>query len=66
MSSRLFDITCIIVRETPKAILIDAHGDGEALEWLPKSQVEFAKVEGKHNLYEVTMPEWLAMEKRLC
>lgn len=61
----LFDITCILVRETDKAVCIDAEGDGETLVWLPKSQIEIAKVAGKQNLYEVTMPEWLAEEKDL-
>lgn len=32
--------------------------------WLPKTQIEIEK-SGAGGLYEVTLPEWLAMEKGL-
>lgn len=53
--SNLIEVSCEIRHETEKAYLIF---DGTKEVWLPKSQVE---VEDG----EVTMPEWLAMEKGL-
>ncbi len=53
--SDLVELECETLHETDKAILI-AVGDEKA--WLPKSMVEFE--DGT-----VTLPEWLAIEKRL-
>jgi len=53
----MIDIACEIKVETDKAVLIN---DGTKEVWLPKSQIEINR-EDK----EVTMPEWLAIEKEL-
>ena len=55
MKSDLVDIACELRHETDQAWLIF---DGTKEVWLPKSLVEFA--DG-----EVTLPEWLAIEKEL-
>lgn len=63
MKSDLIDVTLQLHHETPKAILVSEDGDKAKAVWLPLSQVE---VEPKGNgIVEVTMPNWLAMEKGL-
>jgi RNase P/RNase MRP subunit p29 len=65
VKSDLVDISCTIVRETEKAVLID---DGTQQAWLPKSQVEIQydgpMLDGTPALV-VTMPKRLAKEKEL-
>lgn len=59
--SDLIDITGQIAGEgTKKAVLFN---DGTRSVWLPRSQIEVAPA--GHDLVEVTLPEWLAHEKRL-
>lgn len=48
-----------IVQQTDKAVLLS---DGTQQQWLPKSKIKI--VEDKGGLVEVTMPEWLAKEKK--
>lgn len=61
MKSDLVDIACIIKRETEAAICVD-HG-GREFAWLPKSQIEIERGKGGSDI--VTMPQWLAEEKRI-
>jgi hypothetical protein len=61
---RLTDITVQLHQETQRAILVSDDGDLEKAVWLPKSQVEFAMKAGS-DVAEVTLPEWLAIERRL-
>lgn len=61
--TRLTDITVQIHVETERAILVSSDGDIENAVWLPLSQIEFATKPG--NIAEVTLPEWLAIERRL-
>lgn len=61
--SDLVDLTMQLHHETDKAILVSDDGDVDRAVWLAKSVVEFEHKKG--NLVEVTLPEWLAMEKRL-
>lgn len=61
--STLTDIIVRLVQETPRAILVNDSDDPDKAVWLPKSQVEFEPKGG--DLIEVTMPEWLAIERRL-
>lgn len=49
-----------IVRETHDAYLLDVGDDAERV-WIPKSQVRELDVEGCN----LTIPEWLAIEKGL-
>lgn len=61
--SNLIDLTVQLHQETPKAILVSDDGDSERGVWLAKSLIEF---EPKANgIVEVTLPEWLAVERRL-
>lgn len=53
--------------ETEKAILVGQDGTTNEKDrvWLPKSQVEFAKKSKSTSEYEVTLPEWLALQRGL-
>lgn len=62
--TRLTDITVQLHQETQRAILVSDDGDLEKTVWLPKSQVEFAEKPGS-DVIEVTLPEWLAIERKL-
>ena len=75
-ASDLIDLTMALHHETEKAILVSDDGDPKRGKWLPKSAVEFVRVpEGKvaqrqvggpkYPVVEVTMPEWLAIDKGL-
>lgn len=55
----LYDASFKLLHETDGAILVTE--DDEKKFWLPKSQIEFEKIET--GLVEVTMPLWLAKEK---
>ena len=63
MKSDLIDITCRLHAETDKAILISDDGNRAKAQWLPKSQIEFELIPG--GCITVTMPEWLAIDKKL-
>lgn len=59
------EITARIARRTDRAVLLD---DGTQEIWLPLSQVEIRPLPGAasgSDFVSVTMPEWLAAEKRL-
>ena len=63
--STLVDVHLYVLRETTKAIMVaeDPHDTANAM-WLPKSQIEVEDMPDR--AYKcVTMPEWLAVEKRL-
>lgn len=62
MKSTLIDLTLQIHVETPKAIKVSDDGNPKKAVWLPLSQIEMVK---KGNLVEVTLPEWLAIDKGL-
>ena len=64
MKSDLLDVTMQLHYRTDRAILVSDDGDKENAVWLPLSQVEvLPKNDG---MVEVTMPEWLAVEKGLA
>lgn len=50
-------------RETKEAVYASEVGDGLRWVFLPKSQIEY--VRGDDGIYTVTMPRWLAKEKKL-
>ena len=60
------EITVHFFYETDAAILVsDDDTDGSAV-WLPKSKIQCpAGGVQRHDVIEVTMPEWLAIEKGL-
>lgn len=57
----LYDASFEFVRETAAAICVTEDG-GKTNIWLPKSQIEY---EQKGAAVEVTMPLWLAQEKKV-
>lgn len=62
-TEKLCDLELHLHAETEKAILVSTEGDAVDAQWIPKSQCEFEKK--KKNLVEVTMPEWLAIDRDL-
>lgn len=62
--SDLIDLTMHLHAETAAAIKASDDGDSAHAKWLPKSQIEFELIRGGPSI-EVTMPEWLAIEKGL-
>lgn len=63
MKSDLIDVSMHLHHRTEKAVLVSNNGDREKAIWLPISEIETEMKRG--NLVEVTLPEWLAMEKGL-
>jgi hypothetical protein len=58
----LIDVTVILRHQTDRAVLVD-HGD-RAPVWLPLAEIEIApNTDGK--THTVTLPQWLAEEKRM-
>lgn len=62
-NSHIVDLTLQLHHETDRAILVSDDGEEEQAVWLPLSQCEVNKLKG--NVVEVTMPEWLAIDKKL-
>lgn len=61
--SDLIDITVQLHHETDKAVLVSDDGEKDNAVWLPRSMIE---IDGKKdNILEITLPEWLAMDKGL-
>ena len=58
MSDKVTEVTLELHHETEKAYLFSDDGDREKAKWVPKSQVEIEKK--RNDIYEVTMPVWLA------
>lgn len=60
--SDLIDVAVQLHHETEKAWLVSDDGDKKNAVWIPKSQAE---IEPKGKAHILTMPEWLAADKRL-
>jgi hypothetical protein len=60
MKSKLIDISVIVLHETSKAYFVSDTGEETDGVWVPKSQVEYDR-----NDKTITLPEWLAIEKKL-
>lgn len=61
--SGLEDFTLIFIKKLDASILVKETEDGEPFT-LPLSQIEYTHAR-KVGYVEVTMPEWLAIEKEL-
>ena len=61
---KLADIEGVIHHQTAHAIRFSKSGEDSSAVWLPKSLVEVQPLE-RDGWVEVTMPEWLAMDKGL-
>lgn len=55
-------LTMVGHARTEKAIFVSETGDKADAVWLPLSQIELVET-GGDGIYEVTLPEWLAIEK---
>jgi hypothetical protein len=53
-NEKMFELRALVVKETPKAYLLD---DGGREEWFPKSQVQ------DNGDGTFTIPMWLAIDK---
>ena len=60
--SDLIDVAVQLHHETEKAWLVSDDGDKAKAVWIPKSQAE---IEPKGSAHILTLPEWLANDKRL-
>lgn len=63
LKSPLVDVTVMRHAETEKAILVSDDGDKDHAVWVPKLHIEIEPV--GPNTVELTMPEWLALDKGL-
>ena len=63
--SELVDLMVQKHVQTAKAILVSETGEEKDAVWLPLSQIEVEPAKGKPGVVVVTMPEWLAMDKKL-
>lgn len=61
--SNLVDISVTLHAETDKAWRVSDDGENDNAVWIPKSQAELEHKKGV--LYELTLPEWLAIDKGL-
>lgn len=59
----LVDVTMQLHHRTERAVLVSDDGERERAVWLPLAQIEI--VTRERGLVEVTLPEWLAVEKGL-
>ena len=63
MKSNIVDIDVKVTARTAKAVLVHT-GIKEKAIWLPLSQIEIEET-GIGEIFTVTLPEWLALEKGL-
>lgn len=56
------EISGIIKRDEPSEDAI-LFSDGDREEWLPRSQIEVGETDPRTKLTNVTMPEWLAVDR---
>jgi len=62
--SDLVDLEVYVHAETEKALFVSGVGPGsDKRVWLPKSQIEIN--DRSQFLAEITVPEWLAIDKEL-
>lgn len=59
----VIDLQGTIHHRTELAILFSETGDEDDAVWLPLSQIE---IEKRGALFEITLPEWLAVDKGLA
>lgn len=64
MKSDVIDLDVHLIAETEKAVLVnlDETNEDDAV-WLPKSQIEINKKQ--KTTINITLPEWLALNKGL-
>ena len=62
--SDIIDLTLQLHYTTERAVLVSETGDPDKAVRLPLSQIEVTETK-KSGIVEVSMPEWLALEKGL-
>jgi len=62
--SRLADLKLFEHARTERALLASLTGDKREAVWLPLSQIEINST-GAEGIHDVTLPEWLALDKGL-
>lgn len=62
----LHDVSLAFHRETEKAIQVSESGKQADAFWLPKSQIEWEIDKTNELSCNVTLPAWLASEKKLA
>lgn len=65
MASGLVDLTVRVHGRTAKAVRVSTDGEDRSSVWLPLSQVELAEPERIGGPAQLTLPEWLAIDKGL-
>lgn len=63
MKSDIIDLKGQVHARTDRAILFSTDGDSEGAEWLPLAHVEVGSL--NHGVGEITLPEWLAIDRGL-
>ena len=63
MKSNVIDMDLHIHARTEKAIKVSDDGDRDNAVWLPLSEIEIHRTVG--TIIEITLPEWLALDKGL-
>lgn len=61
MRSDVIDLRGQVHARTERAVLFSTDGDKENAVWIPLSQIEVGDLH--HGVGEITMPEWLAIDK---
>lgn len=62
----IYDLVLFFHHETDKAILVSENGKKDDAVWLPKSQIEYEMKDGAVPTVEVSLPTWLASEKKFA
>lgn len=65
MKSTVIDVTVMLHHRTDKAVLVSDDGDPKSASWLPLSQIDIDDSASSGDAVEITLPEWLAVEKGL-
>ena len=63
MKSDLIDIAVTLHHETERALLVSDDGDCNMAVWIPKSSCEIEKHRNRKDVWTLTLPERLALEK---
>ena len=62
MSKEPVELSVTIIKETDSAIFVN---DGDIKAWIPKSQLLEELLELGEGVFEIVIPEWLAIDKEL-
>ena len=63
MSNEITDLTVKVYAQTEKALQVSIDEDTKV--WLPRSQIEHLGEAEESGLVDLSIPEWLALEKGL-